>query len=832
MGNARFLDRNWLNTHTILHISSCLLAAFLCICVTGCGTQGTKAGSSDSDPQNSASTGNDNNSTEKSSNESKSSKSGANSKAPEPVEIKLVDLTNEIQKIRDAKPTRSLEGRWHLRVRQELQELATSLFEIKKDKEGSLTIKALELPLQGWKFESGVVTGNTIEIKLKTNDDGEISFTGTLYKDVVLGSFQFPSGESLPARLTSTKDKSMDGKAVGLDFDHVDEFSSAYDDPVAKTSVARLFQFAQKYPLNPLTLQAYIFILRQAKSPSTELSDEDILLLMKNLSATAQLWGKPRVLGSYTGALGTILDQGYKPETLLEIVNSARNDLGETLSGSDEVAIFDYAEGRALLNMEDTEKVQKGIELLKSNPDEGFLKLYCNFELARFAKKKNDQQLLESLLKENPLDPSYTFVLGQIADEKGDYDKALEYYSIIASLPGLESILREIWTSEGERVASPQILSRDAWTRLNKNDKGFNEHLDKIYHKHIYAFTKKDVEVPPKAKNQKTILCELFTGSSCSPCVAADVALGGIEQSIPDTGRFIALRYHFHNPAPDPLTVREGQIRYNFYESNSDPSEPFGTPTFFLNGKRTTQMGGSLLNVSSNFQTLLELIEPELKKTTTVEISASAKIQDNTLKLSASAIGLPENTETLKLRLALAQKSVSYKSRNGVRIHEMLVRDMPGGAAGISPKDGKLEFSTEVTYDGMMSDLRDYLSMVEQSMGIIFPVRPLEIKELQLVAFVQNDETLEVLHTIHIPIEGEFVIPPKSEKPAESESDTKTPDSKPETEETKKDSGPSLVPAKPDKSEENKTSGKEQPSNSKEEPTEKSSTPEPAKEQE
>jgi hypothetical protein len=86
----------------------------------------------------------------------------------------------------------------------------------------------------------------------------------------------------------------------------------------------------------------------------------------------------------------------------------------------------------------------------------------------------------------------------------------------------------------------------------------------------------------------------------------------------------------------------------------------------------------------------------------------------------------------------------------------MVVRAMPGGPDGLPPKKGKLSYTGEVDLAKLKSQLAKHLAGIESRSGTEFSEKPLDLKSLHLVAFVQNDDTDEVLQAAAIPVTGDL----------------------------------------------------------------------------
>lgn len=82
----------------------------------------------------------------------------------------------------------------------------------------------------------------------------------------------------------------------------------------------------------------------------------------------------------------------------------------------------------------------------------------------------------------------------------------------------------------------------------------------------------------------KAVLVEIFTGSECPPCVAADLAFDGLLESYSEKNLAV-LEYHLPIPRPDPMMNPATQMRQEYYGVTS-------TPTVFIDGDKKLVGGG------------------------------------------------------------------------------------------------------------------------------------------------------------------------------------------------------------------------------------------------
>ena len=142
------------------------------------------------------------------------------------------------------------------------------------------------------------------------------------------------------------------------------------------------------------------------------------------------------------------------------------------------------------------------------------------------------------------------------------------------------------------------------WQEKHGDSDGLSDYLNEIYEKQLHAIARPRVAARKNAASAKVVLCELFTGSECPPCVAADVATTALETTYAES-EVIVLRYHQHIPAPDPLANDASDERFSSYDLQ-------GTPALYVNGKDFSGAGGFLEQVADIYGRLLKTIEPIL----------------------------------------------------------------------------------------------------------------------------------------------------------------------------------------------------------------------------
>jgi thiol-disulfide isomerase/thioredoxin len=252
-----------------------------------------------------------------------------------------------------------------------------------------------------------------------------------------------------------------------------------------------------------------------------------------------------------------------------------------------------------------------------------------------------------------------------------------------------------------------------------------------------------------KGKSDRAVLVELFTGAECPPCVAVDLAFDGLMKTFKPTD-VVLLQYHIHVPGPDPLTSPDGMKRTEEYYGD----QIRGAPTVFVSGKLGPAGGGPASAAEKKYLGLREQIEAELEKPAGVKLGVTVgKGAKGGYTAKATVSDLETPGEKLMLRFALAEERVRYTGGNGIRYHHMVVRAMPGGIKGF-PLTAKTAEQT-VSFDPaeLRTELGKYLDdFARAEEPFPRPDRPLALKNLKLIAFVQNDATKEILHAVQVDV--------------------------------------------------------------------------------
>jgi thiol-disulfide isomerase/thioredoxin len=253
-----------------------------------------------------------------------------------------------------------------------------------------------------------------------------------------------------------------------------------------------------------------------------------------------------------------------------------------------------------------------------------------------------------------------------------------------------------------------------------------------------------------KGTSDRAVLVELFTGAECPPCVAADLAFDALGKTF-KAKDVVLLQYHLHIPGPDPLTNPDTVSRRGYYRDDIE-----GTPTIFFNGKVQELGGGGFDEAQERYDEYVGALTPLLEKAPRVKLKAVATQKGPKINITAEATDLDEPGDKMRLRLALVEEEVKYRGGNRLPHHHAVVRALPGGAAGLALKDKTGKHTATVDIDELRKKLIGYLDEAAKDLGE-FPNkdRPLELKKLRVIAFVQNDATKEVLQAVQVDVTPE-----------------------------------------------------------------------------
>ena len=422
-----------------------------------------------------------------------------------------------------------------------------------------------------------------------------------------------------------------------------------------------------------------------------------------------------RVLGAFTVEETTVLAslEATKAKNLFELdretLKNTPNDPRAAL------AIFDLIE-RAREHKLEAKELQDLVQASLKNAEQFGARYQAQHQirlLERLRPQKNYMPVAVDVAKR----------LSKQLDTKAPVDAQVEVLSSIVD------VLRLAGQGDADLERKLDKLEGDAFAHHSKEGPGFA----------TFKFGGR------KAKSNRAVLVELFTGAQCPPCVAADLAFDALAKTY-GPGEVVLLQYHMHIPRPDPMSTPDGDARYDFY-AESGFAKIGGTPAILFNGKTEGFVGGPREEASKRYKDYSDHVTKLLEAAPGAKLAAVAVRKGDNIAILAQVDELEKPGEKVRLRFALVEDWVRYKGTNGLAYHHRVVRAMPGGARGFPIKDKSQEQVVDVKLDDVRKTLNKYLDEA-------YPdgPRPMRMQELRVVAFVQNDETGEILQAIDVPV--------------------------------------------------------------------------------
>lgn len=588
------------------------------------------------------------------------------------------------------------------------------------------------------------------------HEDTKFDYAGTLDGGIIRGTLQFNTPRQILVRLTPVTAEIADDEdqlneaRMGTTFGSEEIFEVVQSDD----RVEQLEEVAKTWSKSPVLFSVYDLLLQN--TAQFEFDRPTIERLVKGFEAVAAPWGDRAVQAAKLNEAADLLLSGTATDLADAKLAEVQKDAPQLFESWQKLLTIVRERGQEA--KEQRERLA-AIDAAVKQVQEG--------------EAEQGIQALRELHAKRPADPLATYRLASALHEHGSKDEALDLFARLAALPQTELELGEVTAEASYRPA--RVIAARLYEEANGNRDGFDDFLRAVYKQALTSFlTDEDRDRQP-TESARTALVEMFTGAECPPCVAADVASDAIEQTFPSSDVAV-LRYHVHVPGPDPLSSPDSVARRDYYAA-----EVAGTPTVLIDGEAVSyNVGGAYSGAPAIYEQLASTVSDVSTRPPAGSIDLKASVSGETLSIDATASAPEKPAETVRLRIVIAESEIDYSARNGIQIHEMVVREMPGGAAGIAPVEGQFTFQQEIPLVELRERLNSGLTAAERQLSleygqkVTFRDRPLDLRRLTVVAFLQDDTTREVLQTAVVPIEGEIELPPL-ETASESESEPAAP---------------------------------------------------------
>lgn len=356
-----------------------------------------------------------------------------------------------------------------------------------------------------------------------------------------------------------------------------------------------------------------------------------------------------------------------------------------------------------------------------------------------YLKKGKFDEAAKILKKSYDTDPALiaaTTGLAELAARDGNYEAAVNYYASAALTGRMSAAARKQFEAAYAKIHNGTL-------------NGLEELLDARYRKEYPPPLTVERYKPAAARPNRLVLSEIFTGSGCPPCVAADLAFEAAMNRY-STSELAILMYHLHIPQPDPITNPSTQARAKLYKVNAVPS-------MYIDGVTDGRGGGTRENTKSVYERVNPMIEKQLEVPPAAQLKLEASQTGSSVLVRAKVDQVKSESKVLKLQIVLVEKEVRYTGENGNRFHPMVVRSLAGPDAGGFPVDAEKGTSVEYSFDlpKITAELKAHLDDYETNGRhgkITFRKKMHEIdpRDLAVVAFVQDESSKNVLQTAFV----------------------------------------------------------------------------------
>jgi len=245
-------------------------------------------------------------------------------------------------------------------------------------------------------------------------------------------------------------------------------------------------------------------------------------------------------------------------------------------------------------------------------------------------------------------------------------------------------------------------------------------------------FTVQPFRTGPEWKG-RTVLVELFSGSECPPCAAADLGVDALLETF-EPKALNVLVYHVPIPRPDPMMNPASLRRAGRYGVNS-------APTIFFDGSAGPRGGGSKAFGERLYAAYKEEVLSRINASPGLKPGLNAVLKGDDIVVSYTLDKIPAGAE---LHVVLVQEKEEYAGYNGILHHSMVVKefitlDPPQKPAG----------SLTINLTAAEAAAVKFLSNFEQSRGFIFSEKRTAIRSggLRVVFIVQDRISGEVLNS-------------------------------------------------------------------------------------
>lgn len=361
--------------------------------------------------------------------------------------------------------------------------------------------------------------------------------------------------------------------------------------------------------------------------------------------------------------------------------------------------------------------------------------------LGRIYARQGKKDLAAKTLKQghglNPKSSEIAVELADLARNSGNNAEAFDYLIHAVLNGGITPRLRQNLEAVYKQLHNKPI------TELEKT-------LDAAYQKMYSSPIKVERYAASPSRTKRIVLAEIFTSTSCPPCIAADLSFDAVLQRY-GRDEVAVLMYHYNAPTLDPMTNLSTEARAAYYSVDS-------TPTYMIDGKQAESGGDSNREEATSFyKSLTQRLEKRLVTQARADIKLNAFLQAGAVKVTTTVQAQSE-TPALKLHIVLVENMVHFSGESTIRFHPMVVRDVAGPKV-TGPKFAGFTIkplgsnTVEHTFDiaNIEGDLKAASENYEKESedSLIEKRYKIDRNNLSVVAFVQDERTKQILQAVY-----------------------------------------------------------------------------------
>ncbi len=633
----------------------------------------------------------------------------------------------------------SLEGNWVMVLTIEGRDKYVWIVRLSKGADGRVGGEFVDATKDSLKPQivETTVEDSLVKLKIK-NSKGTIDFEGQFDGHAIRGTLANGIQELYQARLLSTGATSLATYVDEAGPPGSDVFQKAVMAMGQQPNLKEIVRIAGENRISPVSVDVLARML--ANQSKFQLTDEELTETVEEYLRCAKPWGPRMAVKAELHSAECLVTFGRLPEVALKHLARAE----ELHTEKSDVVLRHTASLRVAAEIQ--------INLRKSRSEAE-------------ADRAEAHVALEKLLAAQPYNPEVLLALATRCQATQQTDAAIAYYSDILALPLLEPYLMSLRAGQPAGDPTPRDQLKKLWIERHGDDTGMEQHVAGIHRTKIDALIReireKSPATTPAEPGDHTVLVELFTSAHASGCVASDLAATAISAEYPVTD-LVVLRYHQHVPGPDGMANQDAEDRFTYYEGA-------GIPTVAVDGlvldSNQIPYAGPVQFTGTAYNMIRQVIDRRRLQSTPIRLQLEAAVTEGQLSIHASVTGVTEEQlPMLRLRLALAEDAVESVMPNGIRRHEMLVREMPGGARGTAPKKGELKYDYTMPVADLQLHLDEYIQRFEAGNKLKFPdeMKPPIRGRFHLVGWVQNmtdkadqkNPNKLILQTATVPVEG------------------------------------------------------------------------------